>query len=186
MNWILPTPWKPTTAQLLAAHKKRVPDLVAKNLIVLFVGINPGLYTAAIGRYFGRPGNRFWPALHAGGFTPRLFSPFEEKLLLPLGYGITNLVARATATADALRSDELRAGAKILERKVRRYQPKMLAVVGIGAYRTAFNRPRAGVGLQDETIGDARLWVLPNPSGLNAHYQPKQLADVFRALRKEV
>src|SRR5438094_5211005 len=123
------TPWKPTKEQLAAAAGKTVPDVIARNLKVLFVGINPGLYTAAIGHHFGRPGNRFWPALHAAGFTPRLFSPFEEKLLLPLGYGITNLVARATATADALSAEELRAGAKTLERKARRYKPKMLAVV---------------------------------------------------------
>src|ERR1041384_2176705 len=106
----LPTPWKPTKAQLLAAHNKRVPDLVAKNLIVLFAGINPGLYTAAIGRHFGRPGNRFWPALYDGGFTPRLFSPFESDSLLDLKFGITNVVARATARADELTNDELRAG----------------------------------------------------------------------------
>src|SRR5215213_6640151 len=121
------TPWRPTKQQLADAQDKTLPDLIAPDLNVLFAGINPGLYTAAIGHHFGRPGNRFWPALHASGFTPRLFSPFEEKLLLPLGLGITNLVARATATADQLTADELRAGAKVLERKVRRYKPKMLA-----------------------------------------------------------
>src|SRR5690348_7362181 len=151
-------PWIPTKAQLSAAHGKTLPDVIAPNLKVLFAGINPGLYTAAIGHHFGRPGNRFWPALYAAGFTPRLFSPFEEKLLLPLGLGITNLVARATATADELSADELRGGAKILERKVRRCKPKMLAVVGVTAYRTAFDRPKAAVGAQEETIGDTRLW----------------------------
>src|SRR5215475_2695304 len=115
MNRTLPTPWKPTKAQLLAAHKKRVPDLIAKDLKVLFVGINPGLYTAAIGHHFGRPGNRFWPALYAGGFTPRLYSPFESRKLLVLGYGITNLVARAAARADELGTEGLILGAKRLE-----------------------------------------------------------------------
>jgi TDG/mug DNA glycosylase family protein len=181
-----PTPWKPTKQQLAAAANKTLPDLIAPNLKVLLAGINPGLYTAAIGHHFGRPGNRFWPALFAARFTPRLFSPFEERRLLPLGLGITNIVARATATADELTADELRAGAKILERKVRRYEPKMLAVVGVTAYRTAFDRPKAAVGAQFETIGETRLWVLPNPSGLNAHYQPAQLAEVFRALREEI
>src|SRR3954462_4989563 len=118
MNRTLPTPWKPTKAQLLAARNKGVPDLIAKNLIVLFAGINPGLYTAAIGRHFGRPGNRFWPALHGGGFTPRLFSPLEESPLLELGYGITNVAHRAPARADELTDDELRAGAKRLQAKV--------------------------------------------------------------------
>ena len=134
-NGPLVTAWKPTKAQLLAAHKKTVPDLVAKNLIVLFAGINPGLYTAAIGRHFGRPGNRFWPALHAGGFTPRLFSPFESSLLLDLNFGITNLVARATARADELTNDELRAGGHRLEAKVKRWRPTVVAFVGIGTYR---------------------------------------------------
>jgi TDG/mug DNA glycosylase family protein len=123
MKRALAIPWKPTKAQLLAAPNKRVPDLIAKNLIVLFAGINPGLYTAAIGRHFGRPGNRFWPALYGGGFTPRLFSPFEGSLLLDLKFGITNIVERATARADELASDELRAGAKRLEVKVRRWRP---------------------------------------------------------------
>src|SRR5437868_8335675 len=120
MNRKMLTPWKPTKAQLLAAQNKRVPDLVAKNLIVLFAGINPGLYTAAIGRHFGRPGNRFWPALYGGGFTPRLFSPFEESLLLDLKFGITNIVERATARADELTDDELRAGGQRLRAKERR------------------------------------------------------------------
>src|SRR5471032_2085922 len=130
----LPTPWKPTKAQLLAAHDKLVPDLIAKNLIVLFAGINPGLYTAAIGRHFGRPGNRFWPALHGGGFTPRLFSPFENSLLLDLGFGITNVVERATARADELTNDELRAGGRRLEAKVKRWRPTVVAFVGIHPY----------------------------------------------------
>src|SRR5215831_6430595 len=130
----LAKPWKPTKAQVLAARDKGVPDLIAEDLIVLFVGINPGLYTAAIGRHFGRPGNRFWPALYAGGFTPRLFSPFENSLLLDLKFGITNLVGRPTARADELTSDELRAGSKRLETKVKRWRPTVAAFVGIGPY----------------------------------------------------
>ena len=179
-------PWRPTRVQLLAAASKTVPDLIAPNLNVLFCGINPGLYTAAIGHHFGRPGNRFWPALFAGGFTPRLFSPFEERELLPLGYGITNVVPRTTAAADELSVDEIRAGEKPLVAKVKRYKPQVLAVLGVGAYRVAFDRPKAKVGLQDEAIGETRIWVLPNPSGLNAHYQSAALAKVFRQLRNGV
>lgn len=180
----LPTPWKPTKAQLLAAHKKRVPDLVAKDLVVLFAGINPGLYTAAIGRHFGRPGNRFWPALHDGGFTPRLFSPFESDLLLDLHYGITNVVARPTARADELTNDELRVGGRRLAAKVRRWQPTVVAFVGIGPYRVISGVKDAGVGLQEELFGGSYAWVLPNPSGLNAHYQPAALAELFGELRR--
>jgi len=179
----LPTPWKPTKAQLLAAHDKVVPDLVAKNLIVLFAGINPGLYTAAIGRHFGRPGNRFWPALHGGGFTPRLFSPFESDLLLDLNLGITNVVARATARADELTDDELRAGGLLLEAKVKRWRPTVVAFVGIGPYRIVSGIKDARVGLQKNRFGRSHAWVLPNPSGLNAHYQPAALADLFGELR---
>src|SRR5687768_2179945 len=129
MNRTLPTPWKPTKAQVHAARNKRVPDLLAKDLIVLFAGINPGLYTAAIGRHFGRPGNRFWPALYGGGFTPRLFSPFESDLLLDLQFGITNVVDRATARADELTDDELRAGGRRLAAKVKRLRPTVVAFV---------------------------------------------------------
>src|SRR5262249_29962947 len=179
----LVTPWKPTKAQLRAAHNKTVPDLVAKNLIVLFVGINPGLYTAAIGRHFGRPGNRFWPALHAGGFTPRLFSPFESSRLLELNFGITNLVARATARADELSDDELRAGGRRLVARVKRWRPTVVAFVGIGPYRIVSGIKDAGVGLQKSPFGGSHAWVLPNPSGLNAHYQPAALARLFGDLR---
>ncbi|MBN8625670.1 MAG: mismatch-specific DNA-glycosylase [Planctomycetes bacterium] len=177
-------PWKPTKAQLLAATTKRVPDLVAPNLIVLFAGINPGLYTAAIGRHFGRPGNRFWPALYAGGFTPRLFSPFESDLLLDLNLGITNVVERATARADELTDDELRAGGKRLESKVRRWKPTVTAFVGIGPYRIISDVKDAQVGLQAEPFGGSHAWVLPNPSGLNAHYQPAALGKLFGKLRR--
>ena len=183
MNRTLSTPWKPTKAQLLAARNKRVPDLVAKNLIVLFAGINPGLYTAAIGRHFGRPGNRFWPALHGGGFTPRLFSPFEESLLLDLKFGITNVVERATARADELSDDELRAGGQRLEAKVKRWRPTVVAFVGIGPYRIVSGIKDAHVGLQKTPFGGSHAWVLPNPSGLNAHYQPAALAQLFGDLR---
>src|SRR5689334_13798623 len=151
MNRKLFTPWKPTKAQLLAAHTKTVPDLAAKNLIVLFAGINPGLYSAAIGHHFGRPGNRFWPALHAGRFTPRLLSPYEDGLLTQFGLGLTNLVARATAAADELTAKELQEGSVLLEEKVKRYRPRRVAFLGVGAYRTAFGQPRAALGPQSET-----------------------------------
>jgi TDG/mug DNA glycosylase family protein len=182
-NRTLPTPWNPTKAQLLAARRKRVPDLIAEDLMVLFAGINPGLYTAAIGRHFGRPGNRFWAALHGGGFTPRLFSPFENALLIDLGLGITNVVERATARADELADAELRAGGRRLEAKVKRWQPTVVAFVGIGSYRVVSGIQDARVGLQKGRFGGRHAWVLPNPSGLNAHYQPADLARHFCDLR---
>src|SRR5688572_28628910 len=154
-------PWVPTKAQLQAAHGKTLPDVIAPGLKVLFCGINPGLYTAAIGHHFGRPGNRFWPTLFAAGFTPRLLSPFEEHELLPLGYGITNVVDRATAAADELTDADYAEGGKRLVKKVMRFKPKVLAVLGVGAYRVAFARRKAGVGRQDERIGDTEIWVLP-------------------------
>ncbi len=184
MDPVLSTPWKPTKAQLLAAHNKFVPDLIAKNLIVLFAGINPGLYTAAIGRHFGRPGNRFWPALYGAGFTPRLFSPFENARLLDLKFGITNIVERATARADELTADELRAGAQRLEAKVKRWRPTVVAFVGIGPYRIVSGVKDAHVGLQPNLFGGSHAWVLPNPSGLNAHYLPAALAQLFGDLRR--
>jgi TDG/mug DNA glycosylase family protein len=176
-------PWKPTREQLLAATEKTVRDVIAPNLRVLFCGINPGLYTAAVGHHFARPGNRFWPALHAGGFTDRLLSPFDERQLLKSGYGITNVVPRTTASADQLAREEIIAGGEQLRAKVLRYQPRVLAVLGVGAYRTAFNQPKAAVGRQAETIGNTVLWVLPNPSGLNANYQAADLARLFRELK---
>lgn len=176
-------PWKPTKEQLLAATEKTVRDVIAPNLRVLFCGINPGLYTAAVGHHFARPGNRFWPALHAGGFTDRVLSPFDERELLKSGYGITNVVMRTTATADQLKREEIIAGGEQLRAKVLRYQPRVLAVLGVGAYRTAFNQPKATIGRQPEPIGDTILWVLPNPSGLNANYQPAALARLFRELK---
>lgn len=176
---------KPTKEELIAAKDKTVRDVLARGLRVLFCGINPGLYSGATGHHFARPGNRFWPALHNGGFTERLLSPSEERELLEGGYGITNIVARTTATADELTEEELIEGGRRLRAKVRRYRPKVLAVLGISAYRTAFARPRATLGRQSETIGATLIWVLPNPSGLNAHYQPKDLARLFRELREE-
>ena len=177
---------RPSKTELAAAHGKTLPDVIAPNLGVLFCGINPGLYTAAVQQHFGRPGNRFWPTLHRAGFTPRLFSPAEQRELLKLGIGITNVVARATAAAAELTREELIEGGTILARKVKRYTPRYLAVVGAGAYRTAFDRPKAKMGLQDETIGGTKIWVLPNPSGLNANYQAAQLADLFAELRDAV
>lgn len=175
-------PRKPTKEELRASVNKIVPDVIARDLKVLFCGINPGLYTAATGFHFARPGNRFWRALHAGGFTNRLLAPHEELELLPSGYGITNVVARATATAAELSAEEFVEGGRVLASKVKRFRPRFLAVLGIGAYRAAFDRPDARLGLQGERIGATRLWVLPNPSGLNAHYQPADLARLFREL----
>jgi len=177
---------KPTRADLLAAKDKTLRDVIAPGLHVLFCGINPGLYSGATGHHFARPGNRFWPTLYNAGFTSRLLVPAEERELLILGYGITNLVARTTATADELEPDELLAGRKRLERKVKRYQPRVVAVLGIGAYRTAFQEPKAILGEQARSIAKAAIWVLPNPSGLNAHYQLADLAEHFRALREAI
>jgi double-stranded uracil-DNA glycosylase len=156
--------------------------VIAPGLKVLFCGINPGLYSAATGFHFARPGNRFWPALHASGFSRRLLAPWEESELLGEGCGITNLVARATAGADELTREELMAGRRRLERLVRRHAPRWVAVLGLGAYRAAFGRPLARVGRQAEALAGAGLWVLPNPSGLNAHYQLPDLVRQFAAL----
>jgi len=161
-----------------------VPDVIASGLRVLFCGINPGLYSAATRHHFARPGNRFWPVLHRAGFTPRVLKPWEERELLGWGYGITNLVARATATAAELTRAEFVAGARRLARKVERYEPEWVAVVGIGAYRMAFARPKAVIGAQPERIGTARLWLLPQPSGLNANHQMPELTKAFRELRR--
>src|SRR5437879_5065074 len=156
--------FQPSKQQLIEAAGKTLPDVIAANLRVLFCGINPGLYTAAVGHHFARPGNRFWPALHRSGFTDRLLSPFEERRLLQLQIGITNVVARATAAAAELTKEDFIKGGGRLRAKVRRYRPRVVAVLGVGAYREAFARPKAVIGEQDERVGDARVWVLPNPS----------------------
>ncbi len=176
----------PTPADLAAARDVTIPDLIAPGLRVLFCGINPGLWSGATGYHFAGPGNRFWPALHRSGFTPRLLHPDEPQELLALGLGITNVAPRTTAKADELSKEELRAGGIALRERVTQYRPRALAVLGLGAYRTAFGRPRTSVGRQEETLGDTEIWVLPNPSGLNAHYTIDGLAAEFRALREAV
>jgi len=174
---------RPTQAELEAAAGRRVPDVLGPGLRVLFCGINPGLWSGATGHHFARPGNRFWPALAGAGFTDGQLDPAEEERLLAAGLGITNLVDRATAAADELRPAELVAGAAALEAKIATYRPAWVAVLGIGAYRTGFGRKRAVVGRQPERLAGAGLWVLPNPSGLNAHYQLDGLVAAFAELR---
>jgi double-stranded uracil-DNA glycosylase len=174
---------RPTVAALQAARDRTIPDVIGDGLSVLFSGINPGLWSAATGHHFARPGNRFWPALEASGFTPRRFAPEEQGELLALGLGITNVAPRATARAEELSRDELVAGGAELVTKVHRYRPRWLAVVGITAFRAAFAEPRAGVGPQPTALGDTRIWVLPNPSGLNAHWPAAALAEEFGRLR---
>jgi TDG/mug DNA glycosylase family protein len=175
-------PTRPTPAELAAAAGRTIPDVIAPGLTVLFCGINPGLYSAATGHHFARPGNRFWPALHRAGFTDRQLHPSEQAELLDHRLGVTNLVDRATARADQLTAEELRAGGRALAGKVRRYRPGWVAIAGVTAYRTAFGRPRASTGAQPERIAGARVWVLPNPSGLNAHHTPATLAAAFAEL----
>ena len=175
---------KPTKAELAAAVSLTVPDIIASGLRVLFCGINPGLYTAAIGHHFGRPGNRFWPALHGAGFTPRLFAPWDERELIALGIGITNMVERTTATAVELSADEYVAGGQRLADMVMHNQPRVVAFLGIGAYRSAFGRPKAILGLQAARIGGSALWLLPSPSGLNANHQLADLVELVRELRE--
>jgi double-stranded uracil-DNA glycosylase len=181
-----PHPWKPTRQDLAAAQDAAIPDLIAPGLRVLFCGINPGLYSGATGRHFARPGNRFWPSLHRAGFTDRLLTPWDGDAMLQAGLGITNLVNRTTATAAELDDDEVRAGGQRLLATVERYRPRFVAVLGVTAYRIAFGARNAAVGPQETPIGPARAWVLPNPSGLNAHYQLPQLAAVFAELRRAV
>ena len=176
----------PTRADLEAARGKSIPDVIGRDLDVLFVGINPSLWSGAVGYHFARPGNRFWRALHDAGFTDRVLEPSEGKELLERRIGVTNLVNRATASADELSRDDFRAGAKDVDKKVRRYRPKVVAFVGMGAYRMAFGRLRARGGRQDETLGGATIWVLPNPSGRTAGYQMPALVAAFRDLRRAV
>jgi TDG/mug DNA glycosylase family protein len=180
----VPGPWKPSPDLIRSSHGRSVSDLISPGLKILFSGINPSLYSAAVGHHFARPGNRFWPALYAAGFSPRLFSPFEGPSLLALGYGITNIVDRSTASADELSVDELVEGGRRLEEKIRIHSPRIVAFLGITAYRSAFARPQASIGLQPELIADSILWVLPNPSGLNAHYQLADLARLYGELRR--
>ncbi|MFG2681076.1 G/U mismatch-specific DNA glycosylase [Streptomyces sp. NPDC048392] len=172
-----------TRAELEAARHRLVPDVVADGLHVLFCGINPGLMTAVTGHHFARPGNRFWPVLHLSGFTPRLLRPSEQDELPSYGLGITNVVARASARADELSAEEYREGGRLLALKVARLRPRWLAVVGVTAYRAAFDDRKAQVGPQARTIGDTRVWVLPNPSGLNAHWTAQTMAEEFARLR---
>jgi TDG/mug DNA glycosylase family protein len=177
---------RPTAADLEAARDATIPDVLAGGLRVVFAGINPGLYSAATGHHFARPGNRFWPALHRSGFTPRQFRPDEQDQLRALGLGITNGAPRATARAAELTPAELREGALALQEKMARLRPQWLAVLGVTVYRTAFGHPDAVVGPQAAGIGPTRLWVLPNPSGLNAHWTPTALAGEFARLRAQV
>jgi TDG/mug DNA glycosylase family protein len=178
-----PQGWRPSAGDLAAARDTTIPDVAGPGLRVLFSGINPGLYSAATGYHFARPGNRFWPALHQSGFTPRQFRPDEQDQLLDLGLGITNVAARATARADELSDQELRDGGAILAAKVTALAPRFLAVLGVTAFRVAFGRRDGVVGPQDDQIGETRLWVLPNPSGLNAHWPTAALAAAFAELR---
>ena len=180
----MPSFSKPTKAEIQAAYGKTVPDIIAPNLNVLFCGINPSIYSAAVGYHFARPGNRLWKTLYAAGFTPRLFHPSEDRELLSLGLGMTNIGDRATARADELSKEELLAGRQTLEQKIKHYQPKVLAILGITAYRTAFHQPKAIIGRQPHGVHDAILWVLPNPSGLNAHYQVNDLARVYAEMKQ--
>jgi TDG/mug DNA glycosylase family protein len=177
-------PPRPTAAEVRAAAGAHIPDLIAPDLDLLFCGINPGLYSAATGLHFARPGNRFWRALHDGGLTTTVLQPWQQQALLARGIGITNLVARATASAAELTDDEIRAGRAGLARKVRRYRPRLVAIVGIGAYRVAFDRAKAAFGEQPERLAGARVWVLPNTSGLNANHQARDFAKAFGSLRR--
>jgi TDG/mug DNA glycosylase family protein len=177
-------PWRPTREQVAQATGKTVPDVIADQLGVLFCGINPGLYSGATRHHFARPGNRFWKVLHQAGFSDHLLTPFEEDALLARRIGITNLVARATASAAELDDDELRRGGRILSNKVRRRRPAIVAFLGIDAYRRAFARTSVAVGEQPDALAGARVWVLPNPSGLNAHYQLPELVRVFAGLAR--
>jgi double-stranded uracil-DNA glycosylase len=176
-----PRPRPPTANEIRVAARGRIPDLIAPDLSVLFCGINPGLYSAATKYHFARPGNRFWPALHLAGFTPRILAPAESHDLLELGYGITSLVRRATATAREVEPSELVAGKRRLVRTVSIHRPRWVAVLGVGAYRIAFGQARAEVGQQQDTLGDTGIWLLPSPSGANGSYP---LVDLVGKLRE--
>ena len=175
--------FKPTKEDMLDAVNRTVPDLIAPDLDVLFCGINPGLYSGATRRHFAKPGNRFWKVLHQAGFTQRQLQPWEEDELIAGGCGIICFCKRTTARADELTREEIVDGGREVVAKVRKYKPRILAVLGIGAYKTAYEKNEAKLGLQDEKIGDTRIWLLPNPSGLNAHYQLPALVELFKELR---
>lgn len=177
---------RPSAAQLAAAHGSRVPDLIAPDLRVLFCGINPSLYSAVVGYHFARPGNRFWRTIHAAGFTQQLLSPWQQGELLAQGIGLTNVVPHASASADTLSADDYRRGSALLLRKLSRYRPRVLAFLGLGAYRLIAARPQASAGLQPEPYGGVPTWALPNPSGLNAHYSLEELARAYGALARAV
>jgi TDG/mug DNA glycosylase family protein len=176
----------PTREELDASEGKTVPDVIAMGLDVLFCGVNPGLWSAAVQHHFARPGNRFWKALHLSGFTEDLVSPADERDLMERGIGITNVVDKATRSAAELRKADLQEGALLLEAKVRRWNPRVVAVLGMGAYRTAFSRPLAEPGLQPELLAGANLWLLPNPSGAQARYQIADLVEQLKELRAYV
>jgi len=171
--------WKPTAEQVEQAVDKLLPDLIEPGLKALFVGTNPGLYSAAVGHHFARPGNRFWPAMFRSHITERLYSPFEDHRLLERGGGLTNIVSRASKRADELSKAELFEGAEILTEKVIEFRPQKVVFLGITSYRGAFQEKQAQLGLQERPLGEAELWVLPNPSGLNAHYQIPELGKIF-------
>ena len=174
---------RPTPADLAAATERTIPDVIGPGLDVLFVGINPGLYSGATGFHFARPGNRFWKAIRGAGFTERVLDPSEQDELPRYGIGITNLVARTTATAAELGTDELRAGTRTLTDKLERWLPRSVAFLGISTYRVAFEQPQAAIGRQPTRLADSAVWVLPNPSGLNASWQLPRLVDAYRELR---
>lgn len=178
--------FRPTQKELKLAHSKVVPDIIAPDLKVLFCGINPGLYTAATGFHFGRPGNRFWVSLYRSGLTPRLYHPSEQEELLGLGFGITNIVSRTSATAAELSKSEIIEGGRVLRQKVVKYKPAYLAILGIGPYRIAFDDTQATVGKQTKKIGDTQIYLLPNPSGLNANYTNSDFVNLFTQLKAVV
>ncbi len=177
---------RPTPHDLISAEGCSIPEVIGPGIRYLFVGINPGLWSGATGHHFARPGNRFWPTLHGAGFTPHLLAPDDDETLMALGIGITNLVNRATAKASQVTDAELRAGAARLRATVARHRPVAVAVLGVSAYRVAFDDPVATIGRAAEAPAGAELWILPNPSGLNAHYQLPQLIDLFRTFRDSV
>jgi len=183
---VQPVPGRPSRADLEAARGKSIPDVIAPGLDGLFVGINPSLWSGAVGLHFARPGNRFWRALHEAGFTDRLLSPYEGRELLKRKIGVSNLVNRATASADELDLADYERGARRIETKIRRYRPRVVAFVGMGAYRVGFRRPHARGGRQEERLAGAEIWVLPNPSGRTAGYQMPALARAFRELRRSL